>query len=199
MIECSLKIQIWDNPNPADIYLLKANNKNIRIRCEICLKLTIKTPERSPWHKVFFAKIVINIHFLTIFGKILSSMFDWVLNTPLVVISATKSFNKVKTQFLRMCKSCSWDVEVLRLWEPPVIIPVEYNPLSANPTKWSNTLTIHKLLPTKLLTILSDWRLTGQGSAYFCHSTISQKHFIIATIHNVCWTYWGFWTVSRLR
>ena len=31
---------------PAGIYLLKVNNKNTRARCEICSKLTIKTPER---------------------------------------------------------------------------------------------------------------------------------------------------------
>ena len=34
---------------PAGIYLLKVNNRNIRTRCEICSKLTIKTPERSFW------------------------------------------------------------------------------------------------------------------------------------------------------
>ena len=32
--------------NPANIYLLKVNNSNTRKRCEICSKLTIKTPER---------------------------------------------------------------------------------------------------------------------------------------------------------
>ena len=32
--------------NPGGIYLLKVNNKNTRARCEICTKLTIKTPER---------------------------------------------------------------------------------------------------------------------------------------------------------
>ena len=31
---------------PADIYLLKVNNRNTRARCEICSKLTIKIPER---------------------------------------------------------------------------------------------------------------------------------------------------------
>ena len=31
---------------PAGIYLLKVNNRNTRTRCEICLKLTIKTPKR---------------------------------------------------------------------------------------------------------------------------------------------------------
>ena len=33
--------------SPANIYLLKINNKNNRKRCEICTKLTTKTPERN--------------------------------------------------------------------------------------------------------------------------------------------------------
>ena len=33
------------NMFPGNIYLFKVNNKNTRKRCEICLKLTIKTPE----------------------------------------------------------------------------------------------------------------------------------------------------------
>ena len=50
--------------NPADIYLLKFNNRNTRTRCEICSKLTINTPKRrQPFldplktlenHKVFW-------------------------------------------------------------------------------------------------------------------------------------------------
>ena len=31
---------------PANIHLFKVNNRNTRKRCEICSKLTIKTPER---------------------------------------------------------------------------------------------------------------------------------------------------------
>ena len=31
---------------PANVYLLKVNNRSTRKRCEICSKLTIKTPER---------------------------------------------------------------------------------------------------------------------------------------------------------
>ena len=30
---------------PVGIYLVKVNNRNTRTRCEICSKLTIKTPE----------------------------------------------------------------------------------------------------------------------------------------------------------
>ena len=39
--------KIWRKflQDPANIYLLKANNKSIRKWCDICSKLTIKTPE----------------------------------------------------------------------------------------------------------------------------------------------------------
>ena len=42
--------QIINPLNLAGIYMLKVNNKNFRTRCEICSKLTIKTPERRQWH-----------------------------------------------------------------------------------------------------------------------------------------------------
>ena len=31
---------------PAGNYIFRVNNRNTRVRCEICSKLTIKTPER---------------------------------------------------------------------------------------------------------------------------------------------------------
>ena len=40
---------VKSNLNPAGIYMFKVNNRNTRTRCEICSKLTIKTPERSFW------------------------------------------------------------------------------------------------------------------------------------------------------
>ena len=33
--------------NSSGIYMFKVNNKNTRTRCEICSKLTVKTPERG--------------------------------------------------------------------------------------------------------------------------------------------------------
>ena len=36
---------------PIDIYLLKVNNINTRIRCEICSKSTIKTLEQRHWRR----------------------------------------------------------------------------------------------------------------------------------------------------
>ena len=31
---------------PVGIYMFKVNNRNARTKCKICLKLTMKTPER---------------------------------------------------------------------------------------------------------------------------------------------------------
>ena len=39
-----LTLQIILRNYPANIYLFKVNNRNSRKRCEICSKLTIKTP-----------------------------------------------------------------------------------------------------------------------------------------------------------
>ena len=44
-----LTLNNYRGTNPADVYLLKVNNRNTRTRCEISSKLTIKTPERRQW------------------------------------------------------------------------------------------------------------------------------------------------------
>ena len=36
---------------PAGIYLFKVNNRNTKLRCEICSKVTIKTLERHHCHR----------------------------------------------------------------------------------------------------------------------------------------------------
>ena len=44
--DCQSKNQFLDGiTHPAGNYMFKVNNKNTRTRCEICSKLTIKTPE----------------------------------------------------------------------------------------------------------------------------------------------------------
>ena len=53
--------------NPAGIYLLKVNNRSTRTRCEICSKLTIKTPERRHWPTVMPTKLNVD----EVFNKIL--------------------------------------------------------------------------------------------------------------------------------
>ena len=54
---------------PANIYLLKLSNRNTRNRCEICAKLTVKTPELYQLrHSGFF---IVNfehiLHFFLVF------------------------------------------------------------------------------------------------------------------------------------
>ena len=53
---------------PAGIYLLKVNNRNTRPRCEICSKLTIKTPKRRHWRRsgVFFVNFENISHLLLV-------------------------------------------------------------------------------------------------------------------------------------
>ena len=52
---CYTQKSTKDKYTPAGNYMFKVNNRNIRARCEICSKLTIKTPERrhlrlKSWH-----------------------------------------------------------------------------------------------------------------------------------------------------
>ena len=43
--------EISTGSSPAGSYMFKVNIRNTRTRCEICLKLTIKTPERRQWSR----------------------------------------------------------------------------------------------------------------------------------------------------
>ena len=56
---------------PASNYLSKVNKKNIRTRCKICPKLTIKTPERCQWrHYGVFA-----VNFSSIVNEAIKTLF----------------------------------------------------------------------------------------------------------------------------
>ena len=48
------------NNYPAGNYMLKVNNRNTKTRCEICSKLTIKTPEQCHWrpHRIIFTDLI---------------------------------------------------------------------------------------------------------------------------------------------
>ena len=52
--------------DPANIYLVKVNNRNTRKRCEICSKLTIKTPERRQL-RVFIGNFEYISHLFLVF------------------------------------------------------------------------------------------------------------------------------------
>ena len=44
--------------DPADVYLLKVNNRNTRARCEICLKSTIKNQNDTTGHVINFEHVI---------------------------------------------------------------------------------------------------------------------------------------------
>ena len=64
---------------PANIYLLKVRNWNIRKRCEICSKLTIKAPERRQWRHS--GVLIVNFehisHFFLVFLLLLLTSTSW--------------------------------------------------------------------------------------------------------------------------
>ena len=60
---------MWFLLYPASIYLFKANNRNTRTMCEICSKLTIKTPERRRWRRsgIFIVNFEQIFHIVLVF------------------------------------------------------------------------------------------------------------------------------------
>ena len=63
--------------NLAGIYLLKVNNRNTRINCEICSKLTVKTQEQPHWHRsgVFIANFEHILHCSSVYIVNLEHVF----------------------------------------------------------------------------------------------------------------------------
>ena len=76
----------------AGIYMLKVNGKNTRARCEICSKLTIKTPERRR-SGVFIVNfehvshVALAILSLALNMQLPSGLLFWVINPQVVPIS----------------------------------------------------------------------------------------------------------------
>ena len=51
--------------NSAGNYMFKVNSRNTRTRCEICSKLTIKTPERRHWR--LSGVFIVNFEHISLF------------------------------------------------------------------------------------------------------------------------------------
>ena len=51
---------IRETLEPAGIYLLKVNNRNTKTRCEVCSKLTRKTPENISHLVLVFLLLTLN-------------------------------------------------------------------------------------------------------------------------------------------
>ena len=77
-------------PNPAGNYMFKVNNRNTRTKCEVCSKLTIKTPERR--HCAIGVVLVSLLLPLNIFHTLLKQMTAGKL--PLVFTSKLQRSNE---------------------------------------------------------------------------------------------------------
>ena len=64
---------------PVDIYLLKVNNINSRAGCEICSKLTIKTPERQQWRR--FGSFLLSLNIFHFFSSASTVNFEHLIAT----------------------------------------------------------------------------------------------------------------------
>ena len=117
--------------SPAANYIIEVDSRNTRIRCEICSKLTVKT-----------------LLFWCLYCWL------WTYLTPCSSVSIV-NFEQVKywlrsletKLFKKMAKVLNKDID-------GYVSIGNFNPLSANFAKWSNTLK-------HTLTILWDWRLKG--------------------------------------
>ena len=57
--------------------LLKFNNRSIRLKCEICLKLTIKTRERRHWHRS--GVLIVNFEHISHCSSVSIVNFEYVI------------------------------------------------------------------------------------------------------------------------
>ena len=63
IIEHNTLLNIQRVRNPAGIYLLTVNNRSTTTSCEICSKLTTKTPERRHWRR--FGVFIVNFEYIS--------------------------------------------------------------------------------------------------------------------------------------
>ena len=59
------------------MYLLKINNRNTRTRCEICPKLTRKTPERRQWRRSGVS--IVNFEYFTPCSNVSTVNFEHII------------------------------------------------------------------------------------------------------------------------
>ena len=66
---------------PAGNYMFKINNRNTRTRCEMCSKLTIKTPERRHWRHsgVFIVNFKRISHLVLVFMLLTLSRYTFII------------------------------------------------------------------------------------------------------------------------
>ena len=99
-----LNSYLWPN-FPVSFYLFKVNNRNRRKRCEICSKVTTKTPKRSHRHRssVFIFNVQHFLHHSLVFLLFTVSMY---LFSGLIEVKISTDDWKTKIfGFLLICRT----------------------------------------------------------------------------------------------
>ena len=94
-----------DSHNPANSYLFKDNSENTRKRCEICSKLTTKTPKRRQWRR--FGVFIVILGAFKWLKKVRSSMF-WKNNYSPIYLEPLRH-NQIRTKSM-------YKNQIIKIW-----------------------------------------------------------------------------------
>ena len=98
--------------NPTNIYLFKLNKRYTRKRCEICSKLTIKTPERRQWKLWKYFK-----PFSSVFTFDFDQVRLWQWKTPFYL----QWFSEVLARSVSKISHPMWPCEPGETWTMQVV------------------------------------------------------------------------------
>ena len=100
-----LRESIWKkHASPAGNYIIKVNHGNRRTGCEICLKLTIKTPERRQWCRfgVFIVNFKHTSHLVLLFLLLTLWTCKCQHGSPLPINTSSRSTRERSERFAKI-------------------------------------------------------------------------------------------------
>ena len=106
-VQCTSCVQGFNGSFPANMYLfkVKVNSRSTRKRCEICLKITIKTPGRDQQRRsgIFVFKFEHTSHLFLVFllltlNKYMLAGYPWTIyfQNPIFLWSSSHHNHKMK-------------------------------------------------------------------------------------------------------
>ena len=95
----------------ANIYLLKVNDRDTRKRCEICSKLTIKSPEWRHWR--YSVVFIVNFEYISHIFLVLL-MLTWISNV-IWVVTTKYLFRKILFHWYGVYLICLFQFQAVDL------------------------------------------------------------------------------------
>ena len=138
--------------NPAGDYIFKVNNRNTRTRCDICSKLTIKTPERRDWGRpgVFIAKLEQISHLVLVFLLLTLSREMPAGKHFSTVTFSDEDLGKIRSPVSTKAHGHNYSIPMLKLCSDAICKPLEIlnqaliSVSLRSDWKKANTVPIHK-------------------------------------------------------